>query len=258
MAAEARIEFRNLCAAILDDGEVTAAEAYRITEWLNAHPDVVSAFPTQELIEPLRRIWKDGVANRRELERLARLIVRLQRTGSDDPAQLNETDNTIELPFFAALEAGVPRLPRIQVRRQIETYEVNLDGPSCSCSNWSAQRSQLPIGHLTRCCQHIFLAYAQLPQITAANDWLASYFELGWPVTPPTEWELVAIDKEKVLISTASDKGWANVFAKDEKLYKRFNYHLKEHRWAYDSVPRWEWVITDAIRSLTSATARTL
>ncbi len=257
MATDAHIEFKNVCAAILDDGEVTAAEAYRITEWLNAHPEVAGAAAGQELIEPLRQIWKDGVANRRELERLARLLVRLQRSRDTHLVQLIGSGSEVALPPLAALEAGVPRLPRLHVRVQIETYEVDLDGPSCTCSDWSERRSQLPVGHLTRCCQHIFLAYSQLPKLTAANDWLGSYFELGWPVTPATEWELVAIDKEKVLISTASDEGWANVFAKDETLYKRFSYHPKEHRWAYDSAPRWDWVITDAIRSLTSATSST-
>ncbi len=77
MARDPRIEFKNLCAAILDDGDVTAAEAFRITEWLNAHPEVAGASPAQELVEPLRQIWKDGVANPRELERLARLLVRI-------------------------------------------------------------------------------------------------------------------------------------------------------------------------------------
>jgi hypothetical protein len=58
------------------------------------------------------------------------------------------------------------------------------------------------------------------------------------------------VEKEKVLISNAANKGWANVFAKDEGEYKRFGYNPEEHRWAYNSAPKWAWVITDAIRSL--------
>lgn len=257
MSAEEKGEFKKLCAAILDDGEVTAAEAYRLTEWLNGHPEVASSPPAKYLIEPLREMWKDGVVNRRELERLGRLLVRLQREEDGEPAQFIGDGVCINLPAFAALEAGVPRLPRLEIKMLKDGYEIDLDEPSCSCVDWTARRSFLPTGHLTRCCEHIFVAYSQLPQVTAANDWLGSYFKLGWPVAPPTEWELVTIDNEKVLISTPSNKGWANVFAKDDESYKRFSYHPKEYRWAYDSAPRWEWVITDAIRSLTAATAST-
>ncbi len=50
-------EFISLCAAILDDGEVSSDEAYQLAEWLNTHREVALAWPAKELVKPRQQIW---------------------------------------------------------------------------------------------------------------------------------------------------------------------------------------------------------
>ena len=133
-------------------------------------------------------------------------------------------------------------------------YDVDLNGPTCSCPDWRGRRSRLPIGHLSRCCKHILDAYAQLPRASEVDDWLHCFIDTGWPASPKTEWELLTVDGEKVLLSTAANKGWANAFAKEDSGYTRFGYNLEEGRWAYGSEPEFGSIIADAIRSLTRTT----
>ncbi|MGZ5503526.1 MAG: hypothetical protein ACXWGY_02600 [Chthoniobacterales bacterium] len=250
-------DFILLCEAILEDGEVSAEEAYGIAEWLNDHPETARTWPANELIQPLQEIWADGTVNRRELQRLARLLVSLQREWTTRPEQKVTSVAEIELPIFSSGAAHGVSLPSLQARIHVpswselgKVYEVDLSGPKCNCPEWRGRRSHLPRGHLTRCCKHIFAAYAQLPRSPEVDDWLLAYIDHGWPPNPRAEWELLTVEKEKVLISNAANKGWANVFAKEDDEYKRFGYYIEEHRWAYGSEPRWSWVITDAIRSL--------
>ncbi len=250
-------DFIVLGEAILDDGEVSAEEAFRMAEWLNDHPHVAHTWPASEVVKPLRDIWADGTVNRHELHEFARLLVRLLREKSVRPEGEDAGAAAIQLPAIVSPTASGAVLPSLDARVQVpawrdskEAYEVDLNGPHCSCPEWRHRRSHLPAGHLTRCCKHIFAAYAQLPRAPETEGWLLAYFDHGWPADPRTNWELITVEREKVLISSGANKGWANVFARDENEYKRFSYNPAEHRWAYGSEPRWAWVITDAVRAL--------
>ncbi|MGZ4983228.1 MAG: hypothetical protein ACXWFY_03785 [Chthoniobacterales bacterium] len=250
-------DFILLCEAILEDGEVSAEEAYGIAEWLNDHPETARTWPANELIQPLQEIWADGTVNRSELQRLARLLVRLTREGRLAAQERKSPVPKIAVPTFSSGLTSGARLPNVDATIQVPSWRelgvvfaVNLTGPKCSCPEWRGRRSHLPFGHLTRCCKHVFAAYAQLQRAPQADDWLLAYIDYGWPAHPRTDWDLLTVEREKVLISNAANKGWANVFAKEDEEYKRFGYNLEEHRWAYGSEPRWSWVITDAIRSL--------
>src|SRR5205085_2070443 len=106
-----REEFFLLCEAILDDGEVIAAEAYRLAQWLNAHPSIAASSPANELVTPLREIWADGTVNRRELQSLARLLVSLTREGRTGQLLRETAAAQIKLPAFDVSINSGARLP---------------------------------------------------------------------------------------------------------------------------------------------------
>lgn len=243
-----------LCASVLSDGEVTAEEAYQLAEWLNEHIDAAENWPGSKLIEPLQKMWADGSASARELHRLARILISIQREWAKErvaqpPAEL--------LPEVVYRDVVEPRLPFLKLQMKIPSrsdaglfYNVDLTGPTCSCPDWRGKRSRLPVGHLTRCCKHVFDSFAQLPAGLNLAEWLEAFLELAWPASPKAEWQLITIKSTPVLYSTAADTGWSNCFAKDGSTYERYGYNVVEHRWAYGSQPQSAWAIAEAIVSL--------
>ena len=254
-------DFFLLCDSILDDGEVSAEEAYAIAEWLNDHPVVARSWPANELVKPLQEIWADGSVNRRELHRLARVLISIQREWAGRTSERVSSVADRRLPAFApSVVAGDPRLPSLDAKLRIPSssdlgafYDVDLAGPSCTGPDWRARRSRLPQGHLTRCCKHVLDAYAQLSYEQEVEEWLHCFIDTGWPASPRTEWKLLTVESDKVLVSSAANKGWANVFAKDDHTYMRFGYNIEEERWAYGSEPEGSSVIVAAIQSLSEA-----
>ena len=252
------------CALLLSDGEVTEDEAYSLAEWLNEHPAIAGSWPATELIEPLQAIWADGTASTRECHRLARILLSVQREWAKRASRKAPGKRAKALPAVVHRDTTEPRLPSLKFQTKIPSraeggvfYQVDLAGPSCSCPDWRGGRSGLPPGHLSRCCKHVFDAYAQLPEGMATADWLEAFIELAWPASPKTEWQLSTINSNLVLYSTASEKGWANCFARGGSTYERFGYNVKEQRWAYGSSPHSAWAISEAIIAL-AATDSTL
>jgi len=251
-------DFILLCDSILDDGEVSADEAYGIAEWLNDHEEMARSWPATELIKPLQEVWADGSVNRRELHRLARLLVSIQRQWSARSQEIppfSAKDRSLP-EFTSPVVSEEPRLPSLNARIQVPSstelgvrYDVDLSGPACNCPDWRGRRSRLPTGHLSRCCKHILDAYAQLSRAPEAEDWLLCFIDTGWPANPRTEWKLLTIDDDRILISTPANKGWANVFAKEDATYTRFGYNVEEERWAYGSEPEFALQIIAAIGS---------
>ena len=86
MAKSASSELIALCASIISDGEVSPEEAYQLAEWLNNHPDAATTWPGSGLIQPLQEIWADGKVNKRDLHRLARLLISVQREWARHPS----------------------------------------------------------------------------------------------------------------------------------------------------------------------------
>jgi hypothetical protein len=247
-------ELIQLCASILDDGEVTSDEAYQIADWLNKHPEASERWPGKELIEPLQKIWADGSVNRRELHWLARLLISIQREWARHPKTeiTSTTDNSIR--EFSIADIDDVRLPSLHGRFRVPSqsergrfYEVDLRGPSCTCPDWRTWRSQLPPGDLTRCCKHVLHVYATLARRGKTDGWLAAFIDGGWPAHPGAQWHLMAAGADKVLFCTASERGWANVFAKEGRSYARFGYNVDEHRWAYSVEPAGGEAIAHAI-----------
>ena len=254
MASDSTGDLIRLCASILDDGEVTPDEAYQLADWLNKHPKESEQWPGRELIQPLQEIWADGSVSKRELHRLARLLISVQREWAKRPQTEITTITGDPIPEFSDTRVNDVRLPslsgKFRVPSQSESgifYEVDLSGPSCTCPDWRTRRSRLPPGDLTRCCKHVLHVYATLPRQAGGDGWLRAFIENGWPASPGAKWHLLTVGSGKVLFCTASDKGWANVFAKEGREYLRFGYNVDERRWAYGSEPDGAGAIADAI-----------
>lgn len=91
--------------------------------------------------------------------------------------------------------------------------------------------------------------YATLVRRGNCDGWLYAFIENGWPAHPGAEWHLLTVGSDKVLFCTPSDKGWANVFAREGSEYSRFGFNVDENRWAYGTEPRGARAIGDAIAS---------
>jgi len=249
-------QFIALCASILDDGEVTADEAYELADWLNGHPEACEQWPGKDLIKPLQDIWADGSVNRRELHRLARLLISIQREWARHPKTEISSITDDSICEFLTADIDDVRLPSLHGKFRVPSqseparfYEVDLDGPSCTCPDWRTWRSRLPTGDLTRCCKHVLHVYATLVRRGNCDGWLYAFIENGWPAHPGAEWHLLTVGSDKVLFCTPSDKGWANVFAREGSEYSRFGFNVDENRWAYGTEPRGARAIGDAIAS---------
>jgi len=252
-----------LCASILDDGEVTSDEAYQLADWLNNHPGASEQWPGKELVKPLQEIWADGKVDKRELHRLARILISVQREWARHPRTETRHVSGGELPEFSQTNFGEVRLPSLSGRFRVPSqsvpgtfYNVDLSGPSCSCPDWRNRRSRLPVGDLTRCCKHVLAAYAKLPRTKGIDGWLLAFIENGWPAHPGATWRLVTVGSDQDLVCSASENGWANVFAKEDGEYLRFGFNVEEDRWAYGSEPHGAATIGEAIRLLSENPVR--
>ena len=252
-------EFVALCASILSDGEVTEEEAYQLADWLNHHDEAAENWPGNQLVEPLREIWADGTVSPRELHRLARLLISVQREWARRPRTKITVLTSGALPRISTDQIDDVRLPTLHGRFRVPSqsepgrfYEVNLNGPTCTCPDWRNRRSRLPVGDLTRCCKHILHIYARLVDPGAIDNWLVAFIQNGWPPHPEARWRLLDHDGAKALFCTASEQGWANVFATDGKRYERFGYNTLENRWAYGTEPEAAASISNAIASCRS------
>ena len=105
----------------------------------------------------------------------------------------SETARTFDLTRPQLL--AIPFSTRIRSHtRKSEFYEVNLSGPTCSCPDFRSFRHKLPTGHLSRCCKHVFDAYAQLDPSAGWPGWLRSFLELAHPPHPKHEWDVLKIN----------------------------------------------------------------
>jgi hypothetical protein len=67
-------EMLGLVKGVLADGVVTDDEAFFLRDWMEAHPDVVSAWPGSVLCRRLRMIFEDGVVTDAERDDLSELL----------------------------------------------------------------------------------------------------------------------------------------------------------------------------------------
>jgi NAD-dependent DNA ligase len=64
----------NICEGLLADGEVNAAEATYLKDWIGRHPEHHRNWPFPDLIARLDQIFEDGVVSQQECEELADIL----------------------------------------------------------------------------------------------------------------------------------------------------------------------------------------
>jgi hypothetical protein len=233
-----------VCESILEDGEISGDELYRLAEWLNDHREACFHWPGDLLVKPLQDVWADGKVTKTEMRQIGRLLVRICKEWAKRLAEAafeHAADTAAQLAH--AIDLSQPRMPAIpfvlRVKSHTDTgviYDVDLSGPSCTCPDWRSKRYALPQAHLSRCCKHVFDAYGQVEPEDGWPSWLGAFLDLSWTPHPQQDWMVLRIGRGFVLASTAPT-GWANVYAEEGGIYDRFGYNVFEDRWAYGMEP---------------------
>jgi len=226
-----------LCESIMEDGELTYDELYRLGEWLNNHQEACSNWPGNLLVEPLQKAWADGKVTKTEARQVGRVILQIRKEAAKrDEEEAIAYATKIASQAARTFELTHPNLPTIPFTTRVKShtkrgvfYEVNLSGPSCTCPDFLSFRHRLSAGHLTRCWKHVFRAYAKLGSHDTWPGWLRSFLDFPWPPHPRKEWLVLSIRRgwftlqrpQLVLISSAPNH-WADVFASKDSCYDRY------------------------------------
>jgi len=195
-----------LCEAILEDGELSGREVYRLSQWLNENRDACSHWPGHLLVEPLKSAWSDGQITTAELQEIGRLLVRIHKewilqadTDSEPPPALGpEVLQKIDLtrPVLPV----VPWTTRVKARTdRAESFAVDLSEPACTCADWQQHRSKLPRGHLSRCCRHVLYAYSRIHPAKGWPGWLQAFLAHQWTPHPRKEWMVFSVGPASVV-----------------------------------------------------------
>lgn len=217
-------------------------------------------WPGNLLVAPLQKAWADGKITKTEARQLARVILEIRKEAAQheaDAAAKRDAEETFVRAAETASEAAhtfdltTATLPTIPFSTRVKSYtkrgafyEVNLSGPTCTCPDFRSFRNRLSAGHLTRCCKHVFRAYARLKPRDGWPGWLGAFLDFSWPPDPRQEWSVLPIRQgwltfqrpHLVLICSAPNR-WANIFAPDSGRYDRYGYNVIEDRWAYGIEP---------------------
>ena len=190
-----------VCDSIIEDGELTYDELYQLAEWLNSHREACVHWPGSLLVEPLQRTWADGKITKTEARQFARLLFQIRKEAAKRETEQQVTQAVeIAAQTVHTFNLEHPRLPAIPFsarikshKRKGEFYEVDLSGPVCSYPDFRSFRQRLPVGHLTRCCKHVFDAYAQFEPAAGWPGWLGSFINHAFPPHPKHEWHVLKI-----------------------------------------------------------------
>jgi hypothetical protein len=241
-----------VCESIIEDGELRYDELYQLADWLNNHQDACHHWPGNLLVGPLQRAWGDGKITKTEARQVARVILQIRKEAAKREAE-EAFGQAVEVASqtVRTFDLTRPQLPSIPFSTRVKShtsrgvsYEIDLSGPTCSCPDFRAFRHRLSAGHLTRCCKHVFRAYAQLEPSEGWPGWLGAFLGFSWAPHPRQDWLVVSIRQgwltfkrpELILVSSAPNR-WADVFAFDNGRYDRYSYNVIEDRWAYEIEP---------------------
>ena len=75
-------EMVGLVRGVIADGDVSAEEAHRLSEWAKENPEIATRYPANLLARRLERIFMDGRADKRERARLAAMLSQLAENPS--------------------------------------------------------------------------------------------------------------------------------------------------------------------------------
>ncbi len=233
----------DLCEAILADGEISADEVYRLSEFLNASPDCTLHWPGKQLATLLVEVWKDGEISLEELGQVAELLmeihtqwhVRAAEEGLEVPPSLLPAQEVEDTESF--------ELPKIDFKTTITSfttgdyeYEVDLGELSCTCDDWEEKRSELPRNHFGRCCKHIISLLKNIPFKGKVRHLVDAFASTGTTPHPERDWSYGTLDGNNVFVSSPAYE-WSDVLVEDGGHWTRFKYNVIESRWAYQKEP---------------------
>jgi hypothetical protein len=244
MSAYDPTDLMALCESILSDGELSGREVYRLAQWLNENRDAAQHWPGNLLVKLLQKAWSDGQITTAELQEIGRLLVKVHKEWiASHAGEVLDAVPAITPEILKKIDLTQPLLPSVpwvtRLRSRSEKgdgWEIDLSQPSCTCPEWRQERSQLPVGHLSRCCRHVLHAFSRLHPQPGWPGWMRAFLGHQWTPHPSKQWMVLRVRDLLVLASTAP-VDWADVFAIEEGEYERFGYHVMENRWAYDSRP---------------------
>jgi hypothetical protein len=68
--------------------------------------------------------------------------------------------------------------------------------------------------------------------------WIGAFVNIGWVVSPKTQWFLISLNNLTWLVSTpGGENEWMNFYTQADESYERLGYSLVEERWAYGVEP---------------------
>ncbi len=237
--------YLKLIEEVAQDGELNHKEIRQLAKWLNDNEEGRKSWPASLFYALLKDVFDDGKIERPEAEKVGRLIQRVRREwarenslcgGKLDPSQL--------VNLITKFDSSEPILPVIDNQFEVaatgapeSAFQVDFSDQSCCCDDFKTNRQHLPVGHISRCCEHIMLGYSQIRPDAGWPNWLDALLETGFRPLPNQQWAVVQVRGCNYLVSSA-DPDWGNIYAQVDGDALKYSYHLTEKRWSYDRIPQ--------------------
>ena len=206
-------QFLSLIEEVAEDGELTFAEIRKLAKWLNENKAARKVWPADQFFPLLKEVFADGKIEKAEAFHVAKLVQRVRR----EWARQNSLASPSVVEAFDKTEAKLPiisqGLPIPSFSRPDQIYEVEFEGPSCTCPDFAPNRSKLPKSHISRCCKHLMKGYSEIRPKEGWPSWLDSFFEAGFRPFPKQQWKVVTIEDCNYLISSAEPE-WGKYLRK--------------------------------------------
>ena len=252
-------EFIALVEDVAEDGDLTYREIYQLAEWINANRTQWDAWPVSHFLQLLKKVFADKRIERSEAREVASLVQSVRREWSRHTAESVAPAVEEDLGrVVAAFRLNSAILPSVSVRLPIASasengvrYIVDLTEPTCTCPDFTAQRSRIPTGNPSRCCKHVLQALNQVRPKHGWPSWLDAFIEMGYRPHPRQKWAVIKVGKDLALISSAPEE-WANVYLNNGSENQKFGYSILEDRWSYGIEPPYAGQVAASILKLTS------
>ena len=117
-------ELMVVCESIIEDGELTYDELYRLADWLNNHHDACLHWPGNLLVEPLQKAWADGKITKTEARQLARIILQIRKGAAKREAEEEALAQAAKIASQAAhtFDLTRPNLPTIPFATHVKSH----------------------------------------------------------------------------------------------------------------------------------------
>lgn len=240
--------------ALTYNGELSTDEVWQLADWLNQQPDkIVNSWPAKPLVNALQTAFADKKLTHAELEELAHIIVAIEELWMETfPASSDGAAEDLLGSAVALVEEAKPEAPQLPIVAEMpadgrsDTFTVDLQHHTCTCSDWTDQRAAFLEGDYRRCCIHLVRAFHGLAdeQETVRRDplfmaFIEEHARRNTGAEVDIIWRGVVVNGVRVLYGAAPTSEWVHVFAPDEDgHYKDFGYNRRKKRWSYGERPR--------------------